>query len=72
MTNTEDSFEAHREMVNDVEFFSCITEQIDRILNHERAFRCDDIGKIWRGGIGEIDMFCAMFLGTKNVDKTIH
>ena len=71
MTITEDSCVAQPEMESDVEFVSRITKQIDRIFNHERAIRYGDIGKIWRGRIGEIDMFCGMFLGTKDMDKSI-
>ena len=72
MTITEESFIAQPEMMSDVEFVSWITEQLDQILNHERPIRYDDIEAIWRSRIGEIDIFCAMFLGTKDMNVSIH
>ena len=59
-------------MTTDSEFVSWITEQLDQILNHERPIRYDDIEDIWRGLIGEIDMFYGMFLATKDIDISIH
>ena len=59
-------------MTTDTELVSRITEKLDQILNHERPIRYDDIEEIWRGRIGEIDTFCAMFLGTKDMDVSIH
>ena len=72
MTITEESFIAQPEMMSDVEFVSWITEQLDQILNHERPIRYDDIEAIWRSRISEIDIFCAMFLGTKDMNVSIH
>tara|TARA_A100001015_G_scaffold228824_1_gene258598 strand:+ start:420 stop:770 length:351 start_codon:yes stop_codon:yes gene_type:complete len=72
MTITEESFIAQPEMMTDTEFVSWITEQLDKILNHERPIRYDDVEEIWRGRLGEIDMFCAIFLGTKDMDISIH
>ena len=72
MTITEEHFIAQPEMMTDTEFVSWITEQLDKILNHSRPIRYDDIEEIWRGRIGEIDMFCGMFLGTKDLDVSIH
>ena len=72
MTITEESFITQPEMMSDVEFVSWITEQLDQILNHERPIRYDDIEAIWRSRISEIDIFCAMFLGTKDMNVSIH
>lgn len=72
MTITEEKFIAQPEMMTDTEFVSWITEQLDQIIYHERPIRYDDIEEIWRGRLGEIDMFCGMFLGTKDMDRSIH
>ena len=72
MTITEESFVSQPEMMSDIEFVSWITEQLDKILNHERPIRYDDLEEIWKSRIGEIDTFCAMFLGTKDMDVSIH
>ena len=72
MTVTEESFIAQPEMMTDTEFVSWITEHLDQILNHERPIRYGDMEEIWRGRISEIDMFCGMFLGTKDMDVSIH
>ena len=72
MTITEENFIAQPEMMNDVEFVSWITEQLDQILNHSRPIKYADIGGVWRSRIGEIDAFCAMFLGTKDKAVPIH
>ena len=72
MTITEENFIAQPEMMSDVEFVSWITEQLDQILNHSRPIKYADIEGKWRSRIGEIDLFCAMFLGTKDQDVPIH
>ena len=72
MTITEEKFIARPEMMTDTEFVTWITEQIDKILNHERPIRYADIELVWRIRIGEIDTFCAMFLGTRDKEVSIH
>ena len=72
MTITEENFIAQPEMMSDVEFVSWITEQLDQILNHSRPIKYADIEGIWKSRIGEIDVFCAMFLGTKDEDVPLH
>ncbi len=72
MTITEENFIAQPEMMSDVEFVSWITEQLDQILNHSRPIKYMDIDGIWKSRIGEIDLFCAMFLGRTDVDVSIH
>ena len=72
MTITEESFAAQPEMMSDTEFVSWITEQLDQILNHSRPIRYDEISEIWRSRIGEIDVSCAMFLGNRKMDASIH
>ena len=72
MTITEESFIAQPEMMTDTEFVSWITAQLDQILNHSRPIRYEEISKIWKSRIGEIETFCTMFLGTKDMDVSIH
>ena len=72
MTITEESFIAQPEMMTDTEFVSWITEKLDQILNHSRPIKYADIDGIWKSRIGEIDLFCAMFLGRTDVDVSIH
>ena len=72
MTITEENFIAQPELMSDVEFVSWITEQLDQILNHSRPIKYADIEGIWKSRIGEIDLFCAMFLGTKDKYVPIH
>ncbi len=59
-------------MTTDTDFVTWITEQLDQILNHERPIRYDYIEEIWRTHIREIDTVCGMFLGTKDIDVSIH
>ena len=72
MTITEESFIAKPEMMSDAEFVSWITEQLNQILNHERPIRYDDIQEIRKSRTGEIGVFCAMSLGTKDMDVSTH
>ena len=72
MTITEENFIAQPELMSDVEFVSWITEQLDQILNHSRPIKYADIEGIWKSRISEIDVFCAMFLGTNDKDVPIH
>ena len=72
MTITEENFIAQPELMSDVEFVSWITEQLDQILNHSRPIKYADIDGIWRSRIGEIDLFCAMFLKRRDVDVSVH
>ena len=72
MTITEENFIAQPELMSDVEFVSWITEQLDQILNHSRPIKYADIEGIWRSRIDEIDLFCAMFLGKRDVGVSIH
>ena len=59
-------------MTTDTDFVTWITEQLDQILNHERPIRYDYIEEIWRTHIRVIDTVCGMFLGTKDIDVSIH
>ncbi len=72
MTITEENFIAQPEMMSDVEFVSWITEQLDQVLNHSRPIKYADIEGIWRSRISEIDLFCAMFLGRRDMGVSIH
>ena len=72
MTITEESFIAQPKIMTDTEFVSWITEQLDKILNHKRPIRYDDVEEIWRSHIREINTVCGMFLGTEDLDVSIH
>ena len=72
MDIAKDSFLAQPKVMTDVEFVSWVAEQLDKILNHERPIRYQDIEEIWRGRIAEIHQFCRMWLENRDTDVFIH
>ena len=59
-------------MMTYFEFVCSVTEQLDQLLNNERPIRYDDIEEIRKSRTGEIGVFCAMSLGTKDMDVSIN
>ena len=72
MDIAKDSFLAQPKVMTDVEFVSWVAEQLDKILNHERPIRYQDIEEVWRARIGEIHQFCRMWLENRDTDVLIH